>query len=250
MEEGFEYSGTEFLLSFGGDKPLNLVPSEKANQDKPKRFYVYGHYDKDGVPFYIGKGTKGRAWDKDRHRLWHRYVENHLQGEYEVVILEDDLTSEEAEELENLWVAQEGATLVNWVNFGRETDFEAIDQFHQLRDSNRDLALRAQGLEKENKDKAIAVYSEAIARISSYANIQFEKGILGKLLDEEIREKGLKGDVNILDRYTIFLMRAGEYQRLINSVEAYFSEYRGDLEFKATERCFKRIERAKLKLKK
>ena len=69
------------------------------------------------MPFYIGKGTGRRAWQDDCHPLWHRYVKNHLQGKYSVVILADDLTADRAEELESAWITQESETLVNWINF-------------------------------------------------------------------------------------------------------------------------------------
>ena len=242
----FNQSGTmDILFAIGGNEPSRLVPSRKADQKKPKRFYVYGHFEKEGTPFYIGKGTKRRAWDDDRHDLWHQYVEKHLNGEFSVVILEDDLSSEEAEDLENLWVAQESQTLVNWVNYGRETDFKAIEQFRQLRLKNRDLAEKAKALEKENLDEAISIYIRAIEAISAYANIQAEKGLVGQLIDEERAENGIQGDVAILDRLTLCLMKSRRYDDLVEATEAYFKKYRFDLQFKAAERCLIRMSKAK-----
>lgn len=58
-------------------------------------------------------------------------------------MLADDLTADESEELESEWIALESETLVNWINFGRKTDFEQLDTFHKLRDSNRQLITAA-----------------------------------------------------------------------------------------------------------
>jgi DNA polymerase III gamma/tau subunit len=58
-------------------------------------YYVYGHYKKDtGELFYIGKGTKKRAWLKRRKNPhWSNVVNKHG---LEVRILEDFLTEEQA----------------------------------------------------------------------------------------------------------------------------------------------------------
>jgi len=77
---------------------------------------------------------------------------HHLNGKYSVVILVDDLTSDQAEHIESLWIAQESETLVNWINYNRETDFEAIERYHNLRNSNRQLIALAREQEKLNSD--------------------------------------------------------------------------------------------------
>jgi hypothetical protein len=36
----------------------------------PKAFYVYEHWRPDvDLPFYVGKGKGGRAWENDRNNL-------------------------------------------------------------------------------------------------------------------------------------------------------------------------------------
>jgi hypothetical protein len=221
--------------------PERLKQSPTASQTAPKRYYVYGHYDKHGVPFYIGKGTDRRALEDERHPLWHRYVDKHLHGEYSVVILVDDLTSSQAEEIESEWIAQESETLVNWFNFGRKTDFAASDKYHELRDANRQLASAAREQERSNPDEAIRMYFQALGNIDAYATIQPELGFIGRLIDEEREEKGINGELLILDRLTLCLIRAARGAEAAVVTKQYFAKYRADESRSAAERIKKRV---------
>jgi len=236
--------GDRIWLGAGDDLPKRLTPSPTASQTSPRRNYVYGHFDKSGVPFYIGKGTRRRAWDGDRDPLWHRYVEKHLRGEYSVVILADDLTSEQAEDLEGMWMAQESQTLVNWINFARKQDFDALDRYHTLRDKNRKLASEARGQERSNLTKAIDMYFQALANIEAYATIQTERGLVGMLIDEERRDFGIRGDLEILDRLSLCLVRAGRGSEAVKVAMQYFERYRADQSLRGAERIKKRVGKA------
>lgn len=248
MKFSFQAGTTGVSIFFGENEPQRLEPSKTVNQKSPLRFYVYGHFDENEVPFYIGKGTRKRAWDTDRHPLWHRYVSNHLGGKYSVVILQDNLTSEEAEDLENLWVAQESDTLINWANYGRQTDFESLDRFHKLRDKNRALAAKAKALEGAKIEKAISLYRKALQEIHEYATIQPDKGLVGQLVDEERGEIGIRGDIQVLDRLTLCLCKCRLYDEAIQTTEGYFQTYKADLMSKTAERILKRIRKSRAKL--
>ena len=69
--------------------------------------YVYGHYKADtGELFYIGKGTGRRAWEKsDRNPYWRHTEAKHG---FQVRILEDNLTEEEALDKEKQLIAEVG----------------------------------------------------------------------------------------------------------------------------------------------
>lgn len=193
------------------------------------------------MPFYVGKGVGRRAWSDDRHILWYRYVNQHLSGKYSVVILEDDLTPEMAEERESAWIAQESMTLVNWENMGRETDFEAVNQYHQMRNSALALFARARVMERVDLGQAISLYFNALDKISEYASIQPERGLIGQLLDEDRAEHGISGELQVLDRLTLCLIRAGRAAEAKHVADNYFNAYRRDKALASAKTILKRI---------
>lgn len=225
-------------LQIGGDEET-LTPSPDADQSQPRRCYVYAHVDENGQYFYVGKGTARRAWEQDdRHRLWVRYVKTHLSGQYRVLILADNLRSDDAEELENRWVA-----LVNWVNFGRKADYDSIDKYHSLRNANLRLIAEARELEKSEPELAVAKLRQAIDAIDAYASMTLESGIIGQLLAEEMQECGRPGELDALDRLTLCLSKLSRGPEARAAAEHYFAKYRGDASLKSAEKIRKRVTR-------
>lgn len=232
------------------EKESDKIPcrSTTANQINPSGCYVYAHEDNSGNIFYIGKGTGSRAWSKDRHPLWHRYVNNHLHNEYNITILEENLSSAEAEEIEGDWITNLGSSLVNWVNYGRETDFETLERFHILRNANKQLISEARLVEAKDLNMAADMYSKAIAAIQSYATIEYEGGLVGKLLKEESAEAGCFGEIEAIERLTMCLIKLKRVKEAAQIMESYFKLYAGDFNSAAAARIKKRIEKALNKL--
>jgi hypothetical protein len=235
--------GVELSL-YDGDGKKPLKPAADANQENPRRSYVYAHADGAGKIFYIGKGEKRRAWSADRHTLWRRYVEKHLGGNYRVRILQDNLSAAEAEEAEPAWIAQCSDNLVNWVNMGRATDFQALERYHKLQDANRSLIQQAKAFEKRDMVQAVKMYAQAIEAIAGYAFIDYEKGLVGQLLNEEADELGRSGEIEALDRLTMCLIKLKRPAEASEQAKSYFAIYRRDLQMAASQRIAKRIEKA------
>lgn len=230
-------------IHFGSARPARLLADPDANQIQPRGSYVYAHLDQDGNIFYIGKGIGRRAWSEDRHHLWQRYVDRRASGKYEVRILADGLSPDQAECLESQWLAQEVATLVNWVNMARRSDYDAIDRFHQLHNANRTLAQLAHELEKDAPAQAAEKYAVALAAIAEYAFIKFELGLVGDLIDEENAEFGFSGDMAILERYTMVLVKLGRAQEAKAVIDDYIAKYKRDQSRSSFEKICVRVEK-------
>jgi len=75
-------------------------------------YYVYLHIKADtGEPFYIGKGKKYRAYtDSKRSQIWNNYKNKYG---FDVILLEKNLTEEEAFKKEIYWINRIGRLKLN-----------------------------------------------------------------------------------------------------------------------------------------
>jgi len=190
----------------------------------PRRdFYVYFHKDSGGNIFYVGKGTGDRAWSKDRHETWNRYVADRLGGVYTVEIHENGLTEAQAIDLEAELIAEYGGDLVNWINPGRQFDYKALERYHSLRHENRAFVIETRALESTAPEAAIQRYRTAFENLLVYANITTERGLIAELTSDQ-----RFGEITILDRLTLCLVRQGRLEEARAEAERYFDEFPKD----------------------
>lgn len=241
--------GVTFLLDGVAWRGSNIEPQPDADQDKPKGYYVYAHCDDQDNAFYIGMGTGRRAWSRNRHDLWIRYVEKHLHGKYQVQILADNLTKDEAETVENAFIAQQGDNLLNCFNLGRSLEFEVSEQYWKLKQTNRVQIQTAKATEKDDLELAAKLYIKAIEDTHVYAFMRYEGGLLGKLQEEEAAELGHHGELEALDRLTMCLIKLGRTSEASERMKAYFTLYCKDLCLKGSERITRRVEKALARVK-
>jgi hypothetical protein len=227
-------------LSQNKNSGYNYMPKSGTKKATlQKKFYVYFHRDRSGKIFYVGKGTGRRAWSRERHDLWKKYVEEILHGEYTVEIFRDGLSEREAEELEWDLINKYGEQLVNWMNPSTGIDYEVIALYHKLREENRRFVDETRLLEKIDPEKAIIRYREALVRMREYQAMTL---MHGSLLAELRAEEPKLGDWNIIDRLTLCLKRSKRFREAIDEIERYFADFPGDLNTKAGERLKKRME--------
>jgi len=236
--------GTTFSIDGVAWRGSNIEPQSDADQDKPKGYYVYAHCDDKDNAFYIGMGTGKRAWSRNRHAFWVRYVEKHLYGKYQVQILADNLAKDEAEIVEAAFIAQQGDNLLNCFNLGRSMDFEVYEQYCELKQANLVQTQKAKAIEKYDLELAVKLYIKAIEDIHAYAFMKYEGGLLGKLQEEEAAELGHHGELEALDRLTMCLIKLSRPHEASERMNAYFALFRKDLCLKGSERITRRVEKA------
>lgn len=204
-------------------------------------FYVYVHRDSDGNIFYVGKGTERRAWSLDRHAAWKKYVSERLSGKYTVDIYKDGLTEPQAETLEDALISQYGKQIINWINYGRDFDYESLRRYHELRDANRRFIADTRPFEVSDPPLAVERYRQAIAALREYESLTLERGI--------VAEMGVGpdwGDPNILDRLTLCLAKLGRNGEAITEADNYFADFPSALRLASGERINARINKLRI----
>ncbi len=214
---------------------MTLIPSD---------YYVYFHRDAAGNVFYVGKGKDRRAWSTRRHPIWQKYVTERLGGIYSVEVFRDGLTESEAEALEEQQIAKLGNQLVNWINPGRQFDYEALETYHRLRNANRSLVEDTKPLEESDLEAAVERYRTAMTTMRGYEAMTLERGLIA-----ELGGGPDWGDPNILNRLTLCLLKLGRFSEMINEANQYFSEFPSARNMTIGKQVIARIEKVRMKEK-
>lgn len=154
----------------------------RADLAKDPRFYVYVHQDLAGRIFYVGKGTRDRAWVGERDILWSHYVQTRLKGQYEVRIVAHGLTEEDALAREAKLMAELADQVVNRQNMGRAIDLEMHAQIMAINQQRDDAYAR--GTASIDPAEKVRVFKQALEHHRSASRMSCETGIVGELLRE------------------------------------------------------------------
>lgn len=110
-------------------------------------YYVYAHTKPDQTVFYVGKGTRGRAWSTyNRNKYWQHTVAKYG---HKVVLLADGLTQEQA-------VEEEAAIIAHFKPFGSLVNI--LDRGNIAPSSHPDVAaaigMALRGIKRSEETKA------------------------------------------------------------------------------------------------
>lgn len=208
---------------------------------KPGPYYVYVHRTAEGTVFYVGKGTGDRAYSHDRPPEWNEYVRN-IRGDFQVEIVRDQISEDDALQIEDALMEQYSATIINRQNLHSPYDSAKLVAYSDAMQSYSNGLKRAIELAKAgNIEGAIIEFEAAYVRYSDVTrNADYDLGA----------RKGLEStrfDFHphaLADRYTKALGKAGRYKELVVFAERYFRDY--GLPSNSTERALKnRLEKAR-----
>lgn len=224
----------EITLSIGGE----------IGEDETKKYYVYVHKDPEGTVFYVGKGTGRRAWAKDRHGLWKKYVER-FDGKYTVEIVKDNLTEQEALDLENSLMNKYGGQLINWVNYGLMMDHGVYSEYWNKYREISKTKKEAKLLEKTDLEKAVELYRTALIKRIECEKIDVKNakkytGVAKEVYEEVMAEIGGTGDIDIINRLTICLKKLKKFEQIPVEVEKYLEAFPAAKNLKSMEKVLKR----------
>jgi len=111
----------------------------------------------------------------DRYPAWTKYVTERLNGVYQVEIYRGGLTESEAEDLESSLIARHGKQLINWINPGRQFDYQGLERYHKLRNENRQFVAETHALERVDPATAVSRYRQALSAMREYEAITLER---------------------------------------------------------------------------
>jgi hypothetical protein len=133
-------------------------------------------------------------------------------------------------------IAKLGAQLVNWQNPGRAFDYAALEKYHSLRGANLLFVASTRSIETSDINQAIDRYRQAFNNLREYEGLTIEEGIVAEL-NRDLRV----GDLTILDRLTLCLVRTGLLDEARADAERYFEAFPGARKTRIGQRVLKRV---------
>ena len=212
---------------------------------KPGRFYVYVHKDAQGKIFYVGKGTGDRAESRDRGADWSHYVERILGGKYEVEIIRDGISEEDALQVEDAVMAEHAATIINRQNFHAPVETAELFTYSDAMKAYSQAFNAAVEFEKAGAvDEAARSYEASYGHYVRAMGHNYDRSARQQLSLPAI------GPNQTVTRYTSLLAKQGKHQRVVEFTEQYFRDFATVAENTIVAAIRKRMERSKKELAK
>lgn len=213
--QGDALRAIELWCALGSDKspaPGYLRPSYQANRadwdDDDKDYVIYGHINPAGECFYIWTAREGDAETPDKDTLWHYYVEEMLHGQYEIQLLDDELSYSRARAKKEQLLKRHARTVLNRANQWRKHDLVAQDRYRALGEQIEALLQAGKLAQKERPDEALASYHQALALAMEQLDIKLEQSLFGEVDRAYGKAHRCMSVLKALDRMTLVLCQS------------------------------------------
>lgn len=237
-DDSEEKSPVKFSIGMG----LGGLPDQPC---KPGRFYVYVHKDAEGAVFYVGNGTRDRAYSRDRPPEWNEYVSKKSGGKFSVEIVRERISEDDALQVEDAVMAEYATTIINRVNMHAPYDAAKMIAYSEAMRSYDKGLQRAVDLVKAGKlDQAVVEFEAAYVRYFDVINNHdYDLGAR-----QGLASTGFNFHPHALaDRYTKALAKAGRYSELVAFADRYFRDY-GEPSNRTEEALKTRMDKARGKI--
>lgn len=152
-----------------------------TRNNTPQGFYVYMYLREDGTPYYVGKGTKKRAWESHKRR---NNTEVLPPDHARIHIVEHSLKEDQAHDLERKLIAYYGrkdlgtGILRNLTDGGDGTSGGKFGPMSAESNAKRSKAMAGRVFSEEHKAKLRAV--KAGRKLSDEHKKNIAKKMLGR----------------------------------------------------------------------
>jgi hypothetical protein len=194
--------------------------------------------------FYVGKGTGNRAWSKDRPPEHEQYVERFCNGKYDVDIVRDGVSEEDALTLEDLLMQQHGDTTINRQNMHAPLARDQLMAYCAAQQAEGEAIYRARAARDAGKTaEATAEFEEAYRQaLLTRDYSDYEQGA------RRLVEVPFPAPTAIAHEFTVMLAKAGRHAELIAFVDRLERDWGPNFTVQAQQAVLERRERSRRKL--
>jgi DNA polymerase III epsilon subunit family exonuclease len=188
---------------------------------------VYGHFNEAGECFYVRTVNDGQSEIPDKDRLWSFYTERMLGGQYEVRMLEDELSFTKALAYKEKVLKEHAKTLLNRTNPWRKYNAQAQGRYRELKAQVERSIESGRFAEDANSNEALAIYWQALKFGEEKLDLLLEDGLFGEVDRAYRKIHRCNCLLKALDRLTLVLCRERRYDEAAVAANDIFARYPG-----------------------